>query len=672
MLFKLVLPYAIGILAAVKCVDLSRIMTDLPSYSIGILIALFYIVFYLSRILIFAQLFFLCYGFWQAEMTRPERMSTHFSQHSSSYFIGVIQNEPQLKSEKLEFVLRIIGNTEGQSLSGNLLTYLYQDTTSALSYQYGDVLLIPNRLQSIPQKRNIHAFDYAQYLRTQEIFHRQYLSKEQLVRLATGQGNLIKGQALQIRQQILKKLHTYFPEELYFQLLSAITIGFKGHIQADTYALFSQTGTVHILSISGMHIGILFSFIYGLLSYFKYFFSARYLIAISSFILIWIYIYCSGLAPSAVRAGIMLTYFLIIRNLYLHISSFQSLFAAAFLNLLIFPLDIFHLGFQLSYLAVLGILMMFKMLSYVWIYSNPIQGYMVLCMFISLAAQLFSGILAAYVFGYFPSYFLLANLYALIPIHIILLGGFLLAISPIYEFNLLLAWLLEQQFKWMLYGLEVIQQLPYAVVSVRNMDFIYMLLLYIWIYSVYYVFQKQQSAALIRSLLLYLLLLIYADVRYYTSQKFVGIHYYQLLKEIGLALIYRGQMILITTVQEDHFTYKVHMSGDIQRYHLAQHIMLQKNTNYTFRSPYFNILILQDIVSPTDILEEKYDFILLYHIKKEDFWNLVDALKSDTILIDGSYTAAEIQEWTAILTARNQSFLFTDADQTLQLSIVSN
>ncbi len=224
----------------------------------------------------------------------------------------------------------------------------------------------------------------------------------------------------------------------------------------------------------------------------------------------------------------------------------------------------------------------------------------------------------------------------------------------------------------MLYGLEVIQQLPYAVVSVRNMDFIYMLLLYIWIYSVYYVFQKQQSAALIRSLLLYLLLLIYADVRYYTSQKFVGIHYYQLLKEIGLALIYRGQMILITTVQEDHFTYKVHMSGDIKRYHLAQHIMLQKNTNYTFRSPYFNILILQDIVSPTDILEEKYDFILLYHIKKEDFWNLVDALKSDTILIDGSYTAAEIQEWTAILMARNQSFLFTDADQTLQLSIVSN
>ena len=204
-----------------------------------------------------------------------------------------------------------------------------------------------------------------------------------------------------------------------YDIVAAMTLGEKKSISKEVRKTFSASGGAHILALSGMHLGILFMILTFLLP------TKRWpkISVLTELFAIWAFVFLIGFQPSLVRAALMLTIYSIAKMLSRNTRSLDVLAVTAALLLVISPQWLFDVGFQMSFAAVTGILLLygqiFRFLTYrekesgqpsVWItcrrvFSDGIVGLVV----ISLTAQLGVAPLVAYYFGNFPTYFLLTN-----------------------------------------------------------------------------------------------------------------------------------------------------------------------------------------------------------------------------------------------------------------------
>ena len=204
-----------------------------------------------------------------------------------------------------------------------------------------------------------------------------------------------------------------------YDIVAAMTLGEKKGISKEVRKTFSASGGAHILALSGMHLGILFMILTFLLP------TKRWpkISVLTELFAIWAFVFLIGFQPSLVRAALMLTIYSIAKMLSRNTRSMDVLAVTAALLLVISPQWLFDVGFQMSFAAVTGILLLygqiFRFLTYrekesgqpsVWItcrrvFSDGIVGLVV----ISLTAQLGVAPLVAYYFGNFPTYFLLTN-----------------------------------------------------------------------------------------------------------------------------------------------------------------------------------------------------------------------------------------------------------------------
>ncbi len=191
-------------------------------------------------------------------------------------------------------------------------------------------------------------------------------------------------------------------------LIAALT-GDRAWLSADTRELFSATGIAHILALSGLHVGVLTLVLTLLLFPFSSLSGGRYGRMIVTVGALWVFAVLTGLSPSVVRAVIMATLFAICTMMQRVWSPLNALSAAALLILLISPVQIYTLGFQLTFLAVLAIIVFAGRLNpfdYRHRHLRNLTGY--LC--VTLAAMLGTGMVCAYEFHIFPVYFLVTNI----------------------------------------------------------------------------------------------------------------------------------------------------------------------------------------------------------------------------------------------------------------------
>lgn len=425
--------------------------------------------------------------------------------YNKGTILANIIEEPEEKEKTFKAVvtLEALEDTVGiKNATGKVILYLQKDSASK-ALAVGDQILFQSWvLREIENANNPNEFDYKRYLANQSINSQAYLKSDswQLIKSKQKQGLMVY--ASQLRKKLLGIYQQTGITGQEFSVLSALTLGYKTALDKETRQSYASSGAMHILAVSGLHVGIIF---FILKSLFFFLDRNRYSRVLKAFIIItllWIYAFITGLSPSVMRAATMFSFIVFGKALDRQSSIYNTLAVSAFILLLINPYMIMEVGFQLSYLAVIGIVFFYPRF-YAWLgFDNWFldKAWSLIC--VSLAAQLATAPIGLFYFHQFPNYFLLTNLIVIPFATIILYLAMLLFAFSFWEVAAnLVAFVLKYTLKGLNISVEFIEQLPYSITSSVSINTRQVLIIYLIIITLTLFFIYQRSRWLKISLL---------------------------------------------------------------------------------------------------------------------------------------------------------------------------
>lgn len=331
---------------------------------------------------------------------------------------------------------------------------------------YGDLIMISGTMQTIPGPANPHMFSFRQYLANRQIYYQVFLELGRWQRVGRAAGNPVRSGAEICRERFLETFRKFKVEGQDFALVSALLLGSKDFLEKDIIQEFSNAGAIHVLSVSGLHVGIMYVVADKMLFFLKRGRRSRKLHQILIIVSIWAYAFITGLPSSVIRAALMFSLIAAGKMFKRSSESYNILAVAAFLQLWINPYEITQVGFQLSYLAVLGIFAFYKPFNNSINPFNKLFSWIWSVLAVSMAAQLATFPLACFYFNMFPVYFLLTNL-IVVPLAAVVtyFAVFLLVIGATGLTFEWLAWPLKWSLRFMSGSVELIQSWPGAVLE---------------------------------------------------------------------------------------------------------------------------------------------------------------------------------------------------------------
>ena len=304
--------------------------------------------------------------------------------------------------------------------SPHLCTYL--QIPDSMKVSVGDSLSGLIRLYPLQTSHNRHDFNYNNYLQHQGIQAKGFPVGEIH---KTGHSQDLYSVCHMIRNNLATKLQQVIPDSTTYKLLAALCLGCRQEITSATKELFQNTGTIHILAISGLHIGAIFAFFLCLLRLFHFKSRKSRLILIP---LIWFVACITGLSPSACRAATILSFITIGEAFKQETIPLNAIAAAAFFSLLINPELLYSVSFQMSYAAYTGIILIYPLMRIKKMHKFFRPLYTLLC--ISFSAQVMTLPIMAYYFHSISLNSIFINLIAVPAASFLLYGGILLLALP--------------------------------------------------------------------------------------------------------------------------------------------------------------------------------------------------------------------------------------------------
>jgi competence protein ComEC len=366
---------------------------------------------------LFLYLFLFLLGYELTLSDTAALQQNHLCRNSTpgTYSVVRITAPPQIRenSVRAEAELLMSGDSNGfRSLNADLLLYFSKDT-NAVKLQYGDELLLAKPPELLAESRNPEAFDYKLYLWNKGITHRLFCRSGDWRYLQRGYVNPVYTMAYTARDRILRMLADNGLAGQEYAVTAALLIGYIDKLDADLLRDYSGTGAMHILSVSGMHVGLIYAVLNMLLFFFNRYPWGKFPKAFFMLLFIWMYAVVTGLSPSVLRAASMFSIIVAGNAFSRQTDIYNSMAASAMLLLMVDPHFITDTGFQLSYVAVLGIVMLQPAISAWWSPKNWLLRQIWSITAVSIAAQIATFPMGMYYFRQFPNYFLLTNIVAL-------------------------------------------------------------------------------------------------------------------------------------------------------------------------------------------------------------------------------------------------------------------
>lgn len=304
---------------------------------------------------------------------------------------------------------------------------------SLLSTFKVDELVLTNvPLQKINTPLNPNQFNYKEYLKKQGIHQQMYLEKHQFKRLGFGSITL-NGVSEQFRDFVkisLDKQH-FSNDEL--AVMNALLLGQRNEISKELLNDYSKAGAIHILAVSGLHVGIILMLLQTLFKFFERFKHGKIVKTLLIIFILWMFAFVAGLSASVVRAVTMFTFLAIGQHLGSKRIILFSLFSSMCFLLIFKPLFLFDVGFQLSYLAVLGIITIQSKLYKVILFKNYFLNKIWQLTSVSMAAQVGVLPLSLFYFHQFPGLFFLSNIVIIPFLGVILMAGIAVIFLSVLE-----------------------------------------------------------------------------------------------------------------------------------------------------------------------------------------------------------------------------------------------
>ena len=350
------------------------------------------------------------------------------------YLILKVTSQPECTEKTIKFQTKLIGlrfKDNWFRSTGKVLCYVQKDSRSH-NIKYGNYLIINSRVREIKPPPNPDQFNYSGYLAHKGIYHHTYINADAWLLSSHHTPRTLVSESGKIRNSIQVKIESLNLSKDEFALASALLLGSKDKLSDEQKENFSSAGAMHVLCVSGLHVGIIYIVLGYCFLFLKRNRNWNIVRTILIILLIWAYAFITGLAPSVLRASLMFSFMALGYTFKRHTNIFNTLFASALILLIINPQILFAVGFQLSYLALMGILSVQPFLYQLWTTPVKVMDKIWSLTTVSIAAQLATFPLALFYFHQFPNYFIITNLIVIPLAGMIIYSGIIsLICSPI-------------------------------------------------------------------------------------------------------------------------------------------------------------------------------------------------------------------------------------------------
>jgi competence protein ComEC len=566
---------------------------------------------------------------------------------------AVLQEPPVEKANSfkaLATVSAIKMNDESIRTDGQAIIYFQKDSTTS-SLDYGSEIIFSLPLQEIKNAGNPGGFDYKRYCLFQGITHQVYLKKGDFVALNKKHQNLYGRILFPLQRKILSILRKNIDGQKEYGLAEALLIGYKDDLDKDLVQSYTNTGVVHIIAISGMHIALIYWLLALLCRPLRKLKYSKWLTAFIIIAGLWLFSLLAGGQASVLRSALMFTFIVIGNNFSRKASIYNTLAASAFLLLCYDPFWLWDVGFQLSYTAVLSIVIFMKPIYNLVYIKNKILDFIWKMNAVSIAAQLLTTPFSLYHFHQFPNYFLLTNFVAVPLSSIIVLGEiFLCAVCfipfPTFISGKILSWLI-----WLMNSyIERIEALPYSLWDSLQINILQAVFLIIIIAGFGFWLLEKRKAGMWIGLASLVSFVILRSISFYRADHQQKLIVYSIPKHQAIDIIDKRNYFFIgdSDLLIDDFLKNFHLKPSRILHRTkpgsrSSDLLCDKNfIQYGSRK----ILLIDKDLS-FDPSAEKFSIDLLIISKRAKIYlrRLYETFKIKQVVFDGSVSSSKIKYW---------------------------
>jgi competence protein ComEC len=433
-------------------------------------------------------------------------------------FIEILIKEKLKTSIKNDRYVAQIQTLNGKKSYGKLLVNIAKDSTSN-PVEIGTFLKIKGSVYLNKSPNNPNQFDYGKYLENQQIYGQIYTDYSHISKSQYAEKSITYYAGI-LRNRIVHNLEKNHFNETELSVVNALILGQQQDISQEINRDYQYAGAVHILSVSGLHVGFILLFITFLLKPIPNTKRNSFLKLIIVVISLWSFGIIAGLAPSVVRSVTMFSFVAIGLFLRRSVNIYHTLLVSALLILLFRPSFLFDVGFQLSYLALFFIVWLQPLLTSFWTPKNKVITYFWEIITVSFAAQIGTFPLSVYYFHQFPGLFIVTNIIILPMLSVILCLGVVVMILAAFDF----VWMpLLKSLEWSIWLLNKIISwvASFQDFVVKDISFNWQMMCcsYLLIFSIILWFMKPTCKKLILSLVAIVLVQIAVLKAEYSNQK---------------------------------------------------------------------------------------------------------------------------------------------------------
>lgn len=549
-----------------------------------------------------------------------------------------------------KYIVNLI-SVDGHQTNGKLLLNVQKDSLNS-PIDVDDISIASAPLMTINTPLNHYQFNYNSYLKKRYIDHQLFANKASLF-LISSETHTIYGYAAAIRNKIDDKLKAYNFRKDELAIVDALLLGQRKDISPETYNNYVNAGAIHILAVSGLHVGIILYLLNWVFRPIERIKRGNYIKIVILVILLWCFAIIAGLSPSVTRAVTMFTVVAIAINLKRATNIYNTLAISMFVLLLFKPNFLFDVGFQMSYTAVLSIVSIQPMLMSIWTPKFKLLTYFWSLFCVTTAAQIGVVPISLYYFHQFPGLFFLSNLVILPFLGFILGFGIIVMILALLN---LLPHFLADIFGFCISLMNnfiawVSQQESFVF---RNISFgmLFVIVSYILIISIYAYLKKPNYQRLAFVLMGFLCLqgaMIFNKKQIQTNE---------------LVIFHKSRFSLIGVKQHDRLfvgdnldSLSKERDNSIRSYKVGQSIKFIEDIEL---QSVYNLndekLLVVDSLGVYDVKSFQPSYVLLRNSPKINLNRLLDSLQPKIVIADGSNYKSYLQRWK--LTCEQQKIPF--------------
>ncbi|MFI2742983.1 ComEC/Rec2 family competence protein [Zhouia sp. PK063] len=545
----------------------------------------------------------------------------------------------------------IVTETNNQSTVGDIIINISKE--EKLQFKPDDFVISSVTPKSIPSPKNPNQFNYKKYLEHQGIYAQLTLTKNAFY-YKPSTARSIKRYAYDFRLFLIQKIDNLKLNDASNAILKALLLGYRDDISAENYTTFIDAGVVHILAVSGLHVGLLLIIISFFLKPLEQLKHGKVIKTVITIAILIGFAFVTGASPSVVRAVSMFCLYVMGKAISPRMHNINIAILSLFFLLIFKPLYIFNVGFQLSYAAVFSILLLEPIVSNIWKPNNQIIFYFWKILTVSFAAQIGVLPLSLYYFHQFPGLFLVSNVLVIPLIFLIIIIGIALLVlsfttinfSPVSTVYQFLIYLLLNITKWVAHQETFLFREIHISIS-------HMICSYLILICFIYAMNSKKTMALYSVLLSIIVLqatILIEKITPKNEQKFT---IYQVYKHT-----------LISRKDENHLLfYTDTISDNILRIITAEKVSntiidFEKLKNIYWYNNYKILLIDKDGIF--NIPDFKPDFIILRNSPKINLETVLLKSNPKAIIADGSNYPALVNLWKKTCKKQKLPFHYTN------------